>query len=203
MSKPLEEYPEEREDGKVLNPLTSNWVQQDYAVKQGILEQAKENTQKHFRDQDDTQESVSDEIDQLLKEAEEAEPGEAFKLDEDDLEDLSDEDLRRLDEHAELPDSPFPDQNEFDPDQGAEPDTFQQPPTPEGLENAAQRQGGGQGSQSQGIYSGQSAGRQARTQSNSDNEQSMQEKHENDDVRYVKTEHGGMKMVYPNENNDE
>ena len=31
----------------------------------------------------------------------------------------------------------------------------------------------------------------------------MEQKHEDEEVRYVRTDAGGMKMVYPNENNDQ
>ena len=87
----LNDYPEEHpETGKVKNPLTGNWIQTSYARKKDLLEQAKKHTQKHFREEDE--EGESEEIDQLLQEAENVEPGEAF--------DLSDEELQRLDEYA-------------------------------------------------------------------------------------------------------
>ena len=104
----LENYPEEHpETGKVKNPITGNFVKKSYAKKKDLLEQAKEHTQQHFMEQDDDAPEESEEIDELLKAAEEADPGEGF--------DLSEEELERLDEradinHPEVPDSEFPDE---------------------------------------------------------------------------------------------
>lgn len=181
----LNDYPEEHPDtGKVMNPITGNWVQKSYAKGEGLLEQAKEHTQKHFM-QEDSSKSEKEEIDELLKAAEEADPGEGF--------DLSDEDLERIDEradidHPEIPESKFPDEEGFDPAENEE--EFGQPPTPEGLDKAAQTQQ--KGEDYQGIYSGPSKKRPQPTE-----EKGLEQKHEDEEVRYVRTEHGGMKMVYP------
>lgn len=187
----LEDYPKEHpETGKVKNPITGNFVKKSYAKKKDLLEQAKEHTQQHFMEQDDDAPEESEEIDELLKAAEEAEPGEGF--------DLSEEELERLDEradinHPEIPDSEFPDEEGFDPNQ-----EFEQPPTPEGLDDAAQ--GSQDSGDHQAIYStGNASRRKPRTASSSSGEKSMEQKHEDEDVRYVRTDAGGMKMVYPNE----
>ncbi len=191
----LENYPEEHpETGKVKNPITGNFVKKSYAKKKDLLEQAKEHTQQHFMEQDDDAPEESEEIDELLKAAEEADPGEGF--------DLSEEELERLDEradinHPEVPDSEFPDEEGFDPDQ-----EFEQPPTPEGLDDAAQTQK--DSGDHQAIYStGNASRRRPRSSSSSSGEKSMEQKHEDEEVRYVRTDAGGMKMVYPNENNDQ
>lgn len=194
----LNQYPEEHpETGKVKNPLTGNWVKKSYAKGEGILEQAKEYTQQYFKEE--REDNDSDDIDQLLQEADDVELGEAFNID--------DEDLERLDEradinHPEIPDSEFPDEEGFDPNQEpAEPQNFQQPPTPEGFEEAAQQQQGS--GEYKGVYSGQGAGQSARQEARDSQKQGLEKKHEEDEVRYVKTEQGGMKMVYPNEQNDD
>lgn len=195
----LSQYPEEHpETEKVKNPLTGNWVKKSYAKGEGILEQAKEHTQQHFKEE--REDEGSEEIDQLLQEADDVELGDAFNID--------DEDLDRLDEradinHPEIPESEFPNEEGFDPNQEAgETQGFEQPPTPKGFEEAAQQQQSA--GQHKGVYSGQSAGKQARQQAREEQKQGLEQKHENDEVRYVKTEQGGMKMVYPNEqNNDE
>ncbi len=190
----LEDYPTERpEDGKVLNMITGNWISQSYAKSEGILEQAKEHTQKHFKEQDEEGE-VSEEIDQLLQEAEEVEPGEAFKVD--------DEELSRLDEradinHPEIPESGFPDEEDFDP---GEDTPFDQPPTPEGLDQAAQQtQSSGE---YKGVYSGKSGGKQPMQEQTESKPTELEQKHEDQDVRYVKTEHGGMKVVHLDEDEE-
>lgn len=192
----LSDYPEEHPDtGKVKNPITGNWVKQSYAKKQDLLEQAKQHTQQHFREEDDSVDD-SEEIDEILNEAENVDPGEAF--------DLDDEDLERLDEradinHPEIPDSEFPNEEGFDPDQA---DTeFEQPPTPEGFEDAArQQQSSGD---HKGIYSGQGASEKQRDQAREEAKSRLEQKHEDQDVRYVRTEQGGMKMVHLDEENDE
>lgn len=193
----LSNYPEEHpETGKVKNPLTGNWVKQSYAKSEGILEQAKQHTQQHFKEEQSGG-GEADEIDRLLKEVEETEPGEAF--------DLTEEELERLDEHAEIdhaeiPDSGFPNEEDFAPGSEEE-DGFEQPPTPEGLDQAAQTQQNS--GEYQGIYSGQKASGRQRQKDARDKAEEMERKHEEDEVRYVKTEQGGMKMVYPNEDNDQ
>lgn len=186
----LNDYPEEHpETEKVKNPLTGNWVTQSYAKKKDLLEQAKKHTQKHFREEDE--EGESEEIDQLLQEAENVEPGEAF--------DLSDEELERLDEradinHPEVPDSSFPDEETF-----AKDSQFEQPPTPEGLENAAKHQQSS--GDHKGIYSGTGAtSRQA--DARQEQQAELQQKHDEDEVRYERTDAGGMKIVYPNEQDE-
>ena len=191
----LEDYPTERpEDNRVKNPLSGQWIKKSYAKSEGILEQAKEHTQKHFKEQDEEGE-VSEEIDQLLQEAEEVEPGEAFKVD--------DEELSRLDEradinHPEIPDSGFPDEEDFDP---GEDTPFDQPPTPEGLDQAAQQsQSSGE---YKGVYSGKSSSGQAPMQEQAESKRTeLEKKHEDQDVRYVKTEHGGMKVVHLDEDEE-
>lgn len=198
----LSDYPTEREDGKVLNPLTGNWIQKSYAKKQDILEQAKQSTQQHFKEQD-SDESEADEIDRLLQEAETLDADEAFEIDDLDIDDLDDDELERLDEHAqidhpEIPDSQFPNEEDF----SAKENSFEQPPTPEGLEDAArQQQSTGE---HKGVYSSRNAARQTPSsqQPRTTGDKSLEEKHDDDEVRYVKTEHGGMKMVYPNEDNE-
>lgn len=190
MSKDLEDYPTEREDGKVKNPLTGNFVTQSYAKKKDLLEQAKQHTQEHFRDQDDTEKEESEEIDELLQEAENVDPGEAFSLDDEEGE------KEKLDEHAEInhpevPDSEFPNEEDF-----ADSD-FEQPPTPEGLDQAAKSQQG-TGEEYQGIYSSRNASQPA----SQGQTKSLEEKHEQNNVRYVRTEHGGMKIVHLDENDD-
>lgn len=193
----LSNYPEEHpETGKVKNPLTGNWVKQSYARKQDLLEQAKQHTQQHFKEEDSGGES--EEIDELLREAENVDPGEAF--------DLSEEELERLDEradinHPEIPDSQFPDEEGFDPDGDGDMPGFEQPPTPEGLEDAA-RQQQSQGDH-KGIYSGKGQSQRQRQADRDETKASLQRKHENQDVRYVRTEQGGMKMVHLNEEDDE
>ena len=189
----LSDYPEEHpETGKVKNPLTGNFVTQDYAKREGLLEQAKEHTQQHFKEQDDSEEET-EEIDQLLQEAEDADPGEAFEIE--------DEELERLDEradinHPEIPDSEFPEEEGF-----AAENEFDQPPTPEGLDEAAKSQKND--GEFQGIYSAKSAGTNRQRQERADQEKSLQQKHEDQEVRYVRTDAGGMKMVYPNDESDE
>jgi hypothetical protein len=186
----LSDYPKTHpETGKVKNPLTGNWIKVSYARREGVLEQAKEHTQQHFKDQDDAGEA-SEEINQLLQEAQDAEPGEAFKID--------DEELERLDEradinHPEIPDSEFPNEEGFSPES-----EFENPPTPEGLDQAAKTQEN-DGNAYQGIYSSKSSSQNQRQQEQVDQEKSLQQKHEDQEVRYVKTEQGGMKMVYPND----
>jgi hypothetical protein len=194
----LDQYPEEHpETGKVKNPLTGNWVKQSYARKQDLLDQAKQHTQQHFKEEDGGGES--EEIDQLLQEAENVDPGEAFSLE--------DEELERLDEradinHPEIPDSEFPNEEGFDPAGEDDMPGFEQPPTPEGLEDAA-RQQQSQGDH-KGIYSGKGQAQQQRQADRDETKASLQRKHENQDVRYVRTEQGGMKMVHlDEENNDE
>lgn len=190
----LEDYPTERpEDERVINPITGNWVLKSTAKSEGILEQAKEHTQRHYKEQD-KEGKLSEEIDQLLQEAEEAEPGEAFEID--------DEELSRLDEradinHPEIPDSGFPDEEDFD----SEEDTpFDQPPTPEGLDQAAQQsQPSGE---YKGVYSGKSSPSKTPMQEQAEPSE-LEQKHENQDVRYVKTEHGGMKVVHLDEDGEE
>ena len=190
----LEDYPTERpEDNRVKNPLSGQWIKKSYAKSEGILEQAKEHTQKHFKEQDEGGE-VSEEIDQLLQEAEEVEPGEAFKVD--------DEELSRLDEradinHPEIPDSGFPDEEDFDPEEDT---PFDQPPTPEGLDQAAQQsQSSGE---YKGVYSGKSGGKQPMQEQAESKSTELEQKHEDQDVRYVKTEHGGMKVVHLDEDEE-
>lgn len=199
----LSDYPKQNDEGKVLNPLTGNWVKRSYAKKQDILEQAEQNTQQHFKEQDSSTESDADEIDRLLREAENLDANEAFDIDEESLDALDDDELERLDEHAEinhpeLPDSPFPNEEDF----SAEENSFEQPPTPEGLEDAARNQQSS--GEHKGIYSGKNAGgHNPQTQQiEESNEKNLQQKHDDNEVRYVKTEQGGMKMVYPNEDNE-
>lgn len=190
----LSDYPETHpETEKVKNPLTGNWVKKSYAKSEGVLEQAKEHTQQHFKELDESGEET-EEIDQLLQEAEDVDPGEAFEID--------DEELERLDEradinHPEIPDSDFPEEEDF-----AAESEFEQPPTPEGLDQAAKTQETS-GEDYQGIYSARSAERNQSRQQKADQEKSLQEKHKDQDVRYVRTEQGGMKMVYLNEENEE
>lgn len=186
----LSDYPEEHpETGKVKNPLTGNFITKDYAKREGVLDQAKQHTQQHFMEQDQSGDT-SEEIDKLLEEAENAEPGEAFEIE--------DEELERLDEradinHPEVPDSEFPDEEEFD-------NEFKQPPTPEGLDQAAQSQQGS-GEDYQGIYSARGNTKPPKPQSTE--EKSFEQKHEDTEVRYVRTEYGGMKTVYPNEQDED
>lgn len=194
----LEDYPDRHpETGKVYNPLTGNWVEPDYARSEGILEQAEQHTRKQLQEQSKDEGEDSEEIDKLLKEVEDVDPGEAFEIDEDELERL---DERADINHPEIPDSEFPDEEGFDP-QEAETEGFEQPPTPEGLDQAASQQQN-QGNY-KGVYSGQNASRQQRQKQKSEAKKSMEQKHEDQEVRYVRTEQGGMKMVYPNEENDE
>lgn len=177
----LSDYPEEHpETSKVKNPLTGNWISQDYAKREGVLEQAKEHTQQHFKDKDDAEETT-EEIDELLKEAEEVEPGEAFEIEEEDLERL---DERADIDHPEVPDSEFPNEEEFE-----------KPPTPEGLDQAAKTQENT--GEFQGIYSGNPD-----PQPQQQGDKSLDQKHEDEEVRYVRTEQGGMKMVDLTEDED-
>lgn len=164
------------ETGKVLNPLTGNWVQQDYAKKQGILEQAKDHTQKHFRQQEGND---SDEIDELLGEIDDGDADGGFEIDEDEF----------------IPDSGFPDPEEFDPEQGAEPsnDPFETPPTPQGFDEAA-KGNKASGGNHKGIYTGKGGGQQQRQ-----GQQQQQQKSEEPEKRYEHTDNGGIRVVYPNQ----
>jgi len=174
----MSEYPERHpESGRVLNPLTGNWIKPSYAKREDILEKCEEHTQTHFREQDT---DSSEEIDELLDEIDEADAEGGFELDEDEF----------------LPDeSEFPDTDEFDPEQGAEPD-FAQPPTPEGFEDAAQQRKSTDADH-KGIYTGKGKSGPQRQESN------RPDAADEEDKRYVRTEAGGMKVVYPNRNNSE
>ena len=175
----MSEHPERHpETGKVLNPLTGNWIKPSYAKREDILEKCEEHTQTHFREQDT---DSSEEIDELLDEIDEADAEGGFELDEDDF----------------MPESDFPDTSEFDPEQGAEADDgFVEPPTPEGFEEAAQQRKSTEADH-KGIYTGKSKTGPRRQQSDSPDAA------DDEDKRYIKTESGGMKVVYPNRNNSE
>ncbi len=188
----LSDYPKEHpETGKVKNPLTGNWVKKSYAKKQDLFEQAKQHTQQHFMEEDDSS-NESEEIDELLKAAEEVDAGEGF--------DLSDEELERLDEradinHPELPNSDFPDEEEFADEAG-----FEQPPTPEGLNQAAKNKKNE--GEFQGIYNSKNS--RSRSNPSSLNESSQsQKKEEKEEPYYIRTEHGGLKTVYPSDQNED
>lgn len=190
----LSNYPETHpETGKVKNPLTGNWIEPSYAKKKDLLQQAKKHTQQHFKEENTEEE---EEIEELLKEAENADPGEAF--------DLDDEELERLDEradinHPEVPDSDFPEEESFARDSDGK---FQKPPTPEGFENAAKGQKSS--GDHKGIYSGTgNRSRQNLQEENQPSSSNFEEKHEEDEVRYERTDAGGMKIVYPNRQNEE
>jgi len=177
----MSEYPERDPDtGRVLNPLTGNWIKPSYAKREDILEKCEEHTQTHFREQDT---DSSEEIDDLLDEIDQADAEGGFELDEDEF----------------LPDeSDFPDTDEFDPEQGAEPDDgFVQPPTPEGFDDAAQQRKSTD-SDHKGIYTGKSKSGPRRQKSNN-----KPNSPDDEEKRYVRTDSGGMKVVYPNRNNSE
>lgn len=176
----MSEYPERHpESGRVLNPLTGNWIKPSYAKREDILEKCEEHTRTHFREQDT---ESSEEIDELLDEIDQADAEGGFELDEDEF----------------LPDeSEFPDTSEFDPEQGAEPDEgFAQPPTPEGFEDAAQQRKSTEADH-KGIYTGRSESGPQRQKSEKPDVSNDEEK------KYVRTETGGMKVVYPNRDNSE
>lgn len=173
----MSDYPERHpETGKVLNPLTGNWIKPSYAKREDILEKCEEHTQTHFREKDT---ESSEEIDQLLDEIDQADAEGGFELDEDEF----------------IPDdSDFPDTSEFEPDANPE-DMFEEPPTPEGFEEAAQQKKSTDADH-KGIYTGKSRTGPRRTQSNKSDTTN------DEDKRYIRTETGGMKVVYPDQNDD-
>ena len=78
--KSLDEYPKRHpETGKVKNPSSGNFVTVAYAERQNFLEEAEFETQRHFSDLDQEQaEDPENEIDALLDEVKNTEPGADF-----------------------------------------------------------------------------------------------------------------------------
>lgn len=99
----IKDQPKRHPDtGKVKNPTSGNFVTVEYADRQGFLEDAEYETQRHFADlaeenelEKASEEVSSDEIDQLLEETESANPGEAFAA-------------------PEVPESEFPEAEQFE-----------------------------------------------------------------------------------------
>jgi hypothetical protein len=169
----------ERDDGRVLNPQTGNWVKKSYAKNIGVYREAKKATEEYFEDQ--VKEDASEEdIDEILDQID-TEDDMDFDITEDDFIDVDPPDMNEDDE-------------EFEP-------KFSRPPTPPGMENMkpdSQRSQKKDGKRSGGIYTRGESGPQNSPYDRAKNSEIHKRKRRtNEKVKYIRTKTGGMKVVRP------
>lgn len=192
------EYPETNEDGKVLNPDTDNWVTTGYAEGRGFIEEAKEYTQKHFYDQDQTVPETSGSLEDAGENLEDA----GIDLEPEFVgDDELDEMLSDVDEEIETGKGEF----DEDPSMVSEEEFMKQfDDTDNTNVGPNQKAKGGEYS---GVYSSKNPKRNSlgeRQKRNAENlrrrDENRKNKQKQPNVKYVRTKRGGIKTVKLDEN---
>lgn len=167
-----QEYPTERDDGKVLNPSTDNWVTQGYADGRGFLEEAKEYTREHFKNKSDDQEFQEHGLDDVAEKFEDA--------------GVPVNDLNDMMERAEESIQPHEDSSE-------DFNAMTEEEFMKSIEEEPQPQRGGD-ENFKGIYNSKSVPQTSeRSSSSSSSQRRWNEERDGAEYRYVRTERGGMR----------
>lgn len=195
----MSEYPTERDDGKVLNPSTDNWVTQGYADGRGFLEEAQEYTQEHFKNQSESEEELEEELEEDVPPTTSGsleDTGKNFEEAGIDLDDDSDDELDDMLNEAE---------KEFD-EEFNEKYSMTEEEFMESLDSKEANASTETDETFKGVYNNSPTPSPQPTEPEETDDNSSRrkwsEKEDGTDYRYVRTPRGGMKKVRKDEHDE-